>query len=311
MRAVTILTSCTNRKRSGKEVLRLTGLEKYRSVVSLSKAWTEIVEKATPAGKASSIYQGRSFSEAKATASSIEASLYVVSAGLGIVSAGEMIPSYNLTVSQGPQSLAPLLTKWELEGADWWEALITHLGKQRSLSSLLERSIENRFLFALPASYIDLLSKELATLDERFLSHLYIITSERGKSFVPSKLLNNVMPYDERLEALSKYAGTRSDFPQRALRHFVQELQGHLKTPLEAREVVSNALAVLEKPTIPSRIKKSNEEIISHLRENWDRFDGTAHGLLRYLRDEAMIACEQSRFRNLWKQVKEELAAGA
>jgi hypothetical protein len=51
------------------------------------------------------------------------------------------------------------------------------------------------------------------------------------------------------------------------------------------------------------RQKKTDEEIIVILQTEWNRFDGRSTRLLRFLRDEIMVACEQSRFRDLWRKI--------
>jgi hypothetical protein len=116
---------------------------------------------------------------------------------------------------------------------------------------------------------------------------------------LPTRLQSSVLPYDERLEGLDGYAGTRSDFPQRALRHFVEVVRGHTLPLEQAREHVRAAMAALRKPVLPERQRKSDEEIIALLRQHWQRLNGSATALLRYLRDDALVACEQSRFRTL------------
>ncbi|WP_207002127.1 hypothetical protein [Trinickia mobilis] len=67
------------------------------------------------------------------------------------------------------------------------------------------------------------------------------------------------------------------------------------------------AMLALKKPVIPVRERKTDNEILALLRKNWDRFDGASR-LLRYLRDEALVACERSRFRNPWRHFQQDLA---
>jgi hypothetical protein len=162
-------------------------------------------------------------------------------------------------------------------------------------------------LLAVPSAYLGLLARELADLSEADIARLRIITSPHGASTLPARLQSTVMPYDERLEGLEAYAGTRSDFPQRALRHYVAVLEGH-SLPLEAaRQQVSEAMTALRKPVLPERQRKTDEEIMALLRKNWARFNGSATPLLRFLRDEALVACEQSRFRSLRQHLLTEL----
>ncbi|MPW20155.1 hypothetical protein GCT13_25515 [Paraburkholderia sp. CNPSo 3157] len=237
----------------------------------------------------------------------LDGSLHVISAGLGVIRGEDAIPAYNLTVAEGANSLKPLLAHLGKNPSDWWAALTAELGEPRSVRALLESNADALVLFALPGSYIALITEELSSLKPNQLRRLRIVTSVRGQSLVPERARHVVLPYDERLEG-SSYAGTRTDFPQRALRHFVEVLSGH-RLPLDdARAAVSAAMLALKKPVIPVRERKTDSEILALLRKNWRRFDGTSSRLLRYLRDEALVACEQSRFRALWSHLQQDLS---
>jgi len=62
----------------------------------------------------------------------------------------------------------------------------------------------------------------------------------------------------------------------------------------------------LARRTIPLRQKRTDEQIIALLRQSWTSYAGSSTRLHRYLRDEALVACEQSRFRTLWRQLLAE-----
>ncbi|WP_250519263.1 hypothetical protein [Caballeronia sp. NCTM1] len=202
-----------------------------------------------------------------------------------------------------------MLTHLGKRPSDWWTALTTELGQQRSVRALLENNANSLALFALPGSYIALIADDLASLTQKQLSRVRIITSDHGRTLVPENARHVTLPYDERLEG-SSYVGTRTDFPQRALRHFIETLTGHQLSLDEARASVSAAMFALKKPVIPVRERKTDSEILALLRKNWGRFDGASARLLRYLRDEALVACEQSRFRSLWCRLQQDLADG-
>jgi hypothetical protein len=309
-RNVIVITSCTNRKRKTGSVLALEGVETSGSLRDLARQWKHQVR---AAGKdklqaAIDLYSGRSIVEARRTAETLAAPLHIVSAGHGLVRSDERIPSYNITASPAPDNtLHHCLVRLGKNPADWWRALVQEFGKQRSFASLVSESGTAIILLAAPSAYLTLLAEDLAKLSDSDVKRLRIITSPFGASNLPARLQPTVMPYDERLEGLVDYAGTRSDFPQRALRHFVAVLSGQ-KLALEAsRERVRQAMEALQKPVLPERQRKSNEEILALMRQNWKRFNGSANGLLRYLRDEALVACEQSRFRSLRLQLLSEL----
>lgn len=305
-----VITSCTSRKKKGRIVLALQNTDATGSLIALARAWKQQVM-AVSQGQiraAGDLYCGRSITEATHAANSLSAPLYIVSAGHGLLRADDAIPSYDVTVTPAASNLLhQCLVRLERTPADWWLALIEVFGKQRSLTGLMTLCPKSVVLLAVPSVYLTLLSRELANLGDDALSRLRILTSSYGASTLPARLQAAVMPYDERLEGLVTYAGTRSDFPQRALRHFVVVLGGHAVPRETARQFVQDAMSALHKPVMPKRERKTDNELIMLLRQNWARLNGSSVALLRYLRDDALVSCEQSRFHSLHRQLLAEL----
>lgn len=308
-----VITSCTSRKKKISAVLRLQDGDTVGSLTALALAWQQQVL-AVDQGQllaAGDLYSGRSITEARHTANHLSAPLHIVSAGHGLLHADEKIPSYDVTVT--PASDNPLhrcIVRLGRSPADWWPALIEAFGAQRSLKRLIMDAPRSLVLLAVPSIYLVLLSRELASLSDDALSRLRVLTSSYGASTLPTRLQAAVMPYDERLEGLAAYAGTRSDFPQRALRHFVTVLGGHALSLDTARQSVRDAMCVLHKPVLPVRERKTDDDLILLLRQNWNRLNGSSTALLRYLRDDALVSCEQSRFRSLHRHLLAELNEG-
>jgi hypothetical protein len=313
VRNVIVITSCTNRKKKGGSVLALEGTERVCSLGELAALWKQKVQAVDERelSAAVDLYAGRSITEARRAADKLAAPLYIVSAGHGLVRGEDVIPAYDLTTSATPENaLHRCLLRLEQSPADWWQALVEAFGKQRSLVELVAASSSAVVMLAVPSAYLRLLADELAQLSDEAVARLRIVTSAHGASSLPVRLQAAALPYDERLEGLAAYAGTRSDFPQRALHHFVAVLQGH-GLPLDvARQRVNEAMETLQKPLLPDRQRKTDEDIIALLRQNWQRFNGSSTALLRYLRDDALVACEQSRFRALHQRALSELNDG-
>jgi len=307
---VIVITSCTSRKKKLGAVLGLEDTEVTGSLGDLARQWQRQVQAAKESDlrAAAEVYAGRSISEARQTAEALSSPLFIVSAGHGVLHGDDQIPAYDVTVSAAPDNtLHRCLLRLEKSPADWWQALVEAFGARRSLTDIIARSAPATVLLAVPSAYLDLLACELAGLGDADLKRLRILTSAHGASRLTARFEQVVMPYDERLEGLNAYAGTRSDFPQRALRHFVTVLHGHA-LPLEsARQQVLDAMAALQKPVLPERQRKTDDDIVALLRQNWQRLRGSSTALLRYLRDDALIACEQSRFRTLHQRALSEL----
>lgn len=272
-----------------------------REVEQLAEAWRGFVGRALPEGPVQSLYQGRSIADVVAAAAYLGSSWYVVSAGLGLVRSDQPVPAYECTVAAGSE-LGGRLKLLGATAVDWWNAITAH--QPYPLSRLIAQSPT---LLALPSSYLRMIHDDLARVSPGEVGQLRIFTSTAGLQFVPEHLADCVMPYDDRLESVRNYAGTRSDFAQRALRHFVEVL-GAASLPLdEARATVSAALARLPQRRQSVGKRMSDDEIRRVLTEQWSQHGGSCTRLLRYLRDEARISCEQKRFSRIWNALAAEL----
>lgn len=295
-----VVTSCTQRK-SGWGRIDLAQLPRMREVEQLAEAWRGLVGRALPEGPVQSLYQGRSIVDAVAAAAYLGSSWYVVSAGLGLVRSDQPVPAYECTVAAGSE-LGGRLKLLGATAVDWWNAITTR--QPYPLSRLIAQSPT---LLALPSSYLRMIHDDLARVSPAEIGQLRIFTSTAGLQFVPEHLADCVMPYDDRLESVRNYAGTRSDFAQRALRHFVEAL-GAASLPLdEARATVSAALASRPQRLQSVGKRMSDDEIRRVLTEQWSQHGGSCTRLLRYLRDEARISCEQKRFSRIWNALAAEL----
>jgi hypothetical protein len=297
-----VVTSCTQRK-SGQSTIDLAQVPTTRRVEQLARSWTRLVHRTAPICPAESLYQGRSIADASAVAARLGSALYVVSAGLGLVSSGQNVPAYECTVAAGSE-LKRRLKLADATTADWWNAITTD--ELNPIAGLVARG---RTLVALPSSYLRMVREDLASVVPADARQLRIFTSRAGAELVPGPLSKCVMPYDDRLESVPNYAGTRSDFAQRAMRHFVEVLGATTGTLAESRRIVSESLAHQEVRSRPAGTRMSDDEIRRVLRSEWDRHEGRSTRLLRYLRDDARISCEQKRFSRIWQALAEELRA--
>jgi hypothetical protein len=302
--ASVVITNCTGRKRGSTSRVAMSAAFAGGGAPSVASAWASALRTMTQRVQASDFYAGRSFSEAKRVARLTESPLHVVSAGLGLIDSSSHIPPYDLTISSGENSVMDRLSGDQETSSDWWNALHGALGKNRPFHTLLVGGAVLA-LIALPSTYMRMVQDDLDALPNDAKARLRLFTSSFGASELPPSLKSQVMPYDERLEG-SSYSGTRTDFPQRAMRHFVEDLQAtELPTEAAAKRVLV-ALQAFERPEIPRRIRLTDEEIRIELRAHWDRLRGSSSRLLRHLRDTAGIACEQGRFRTIWQSIRAE-----
>jgi hypothetical protein len=297
-----IVTNCSSIKR--RKDTTLSPSLSSRSLEELAKSWVSKISKAKTLEKVIDTYGGRTFKEAISASKLVDAELSVISAGLGLVKADEKIPNYNLTISTGDGSISTWLRDRGLQSKDWWKALNQHLNKVNSLHNLL--SDAPGVIFALPSSYLKLIQFDLDSLCLADLERIYIITSEAGQLGLSEQLQQRCLPYDERLDGAINFQGTRNDFAQRALKHFVEEIDFKKITLPESKSKVLSFLSKHKKPVLPTRVKASDKEIQKLIKINWKTYDGKRDPLHRFLRDVALVSCEQKRFSTLWNEVKDQ-----
>ena len=112
------------------------------------------------------------------------------------------------------------------------------------------------------------------------------------------------MPYNYSLD-FSEFTGTKVDYCQRCLNHFVKFIYKPGQDISESTQLVKDFITSL--PSIPAKIKRqsmTDEQIKNLILEGWVDCRGRSTKLLRFIRDEKQVACEQSRFQFLWNNVK-------
>lgn len=298
-----VITNCTARKSAGAAVPPLPAAA-WQSLDGACQQWTELVASVPAITTASQVYQGRSVREAESCAAALNADLWFVSVGLGLVRASDLIPRYDLTLVQGRHAIGAQLAALGTTPADWWHSLCSSRGLR--LKALMDSCAGAPIYVALPSTYLELVAAELSEFAaSRPDQALWIFTSEVGRALLPAALLPRALPYDRRLEA-SAYAGTQADFPQRSLRHFV-DLGLPVDTSADqARTAVETSLARHKAPVRATRRVVTDEEALRLLRQHWLGQRGQSSRLLAHFRGELGVACEQSRFRQLFHQVRAE-----
>lgn len=306
--AFIIITSCSSRKRAGLgEPLRSSCLQKgeLQSVVQHWLALSKMHPCRTTAGN---LYVGRSISEARRSASHINAQLFFASTGFGLIADAVTLPPYDMTVAISDSGLQGIITNKPFNASDWWSAINAASGSPSPISSFFLQDATSTVFVALSRPYLKLIHDDLAMICPKDTYRLRIFTSPGSTRIVPSHLHHCVVPYDERFDGIgSPNPGTRTDFPQRAMRHFVCNIF-HPDQPDLKQECldVSKTLAQFTKRCLPKRSRKTDKELIAIMNEFWDRADGRAYLMLRVLRDDLAIACEQKRFAILFSNLRQQ-----
>jgi hypothetical protein len=306
MRAV-LVSSCTNRKKVAAPATLQARTLQSSSLELLAEEWQERCVLAEEKVPVRSLYAGRAFTEALAAADVADGGCYIVSAGLGLVSMEDEVPSYSLTVAGKDEN--NILSKVEgshASPAEWWAVLTRSQLKKSPLSDLIENSLDSLVVLALPSSYVELVADDLAALSALAAKRVRVIGLPSLRTFLPETVVDSLVPYDERFEAPeSGRAGTRSDFPQRAARHFMESIVT-LAASGDAKlhsSLVAKALDGYCRPKRPQRERHTDEMLKEVIHDLWAESQGRVTNALRLLRSKRKIACEQSRFKRLFWEV--------
>ncbi|MBS5904538.1 MAG: hypothetical protein KIC89_17845 [Acetobacteraceae bacterium] len=296
-----VLAPCTRRKRVQVEPdLRASALEPA-AIGRVAEAWVARLRRSRFQVTAECLYAGRGLVEARRAASAIGAQLRIVSAGLGLVDGKQAVPAYSLTVgANDSDSIASRVVGLFSPGL-WWEALHGALGSPGGVLASLLRTCDGLVILALPGTYLDLIADELASLPPSALARMRLVGPPRG--MVGPRLADVWMPYDARFESpAGPNPGTRSDFAQRAARHFAEVVVGAAPRgdATTHAAMVERCLGPLLPPAPPRREVGTDAELIEVIRELLPQSDARSGETLRLLRHQAGRACEQGRFRRLF-----------
>jgi hypothetical protein len=268
-----------------------TGQQKH-----VETAWLHKVRRLSADVPAKEFYAGRGFGLAAEAARMADAKLYVLSAGLGLVPARRHIPVYGLTVAEGHEDSVSEKVSGEFDAAGWFSRMLSSPHSDQWADAA--RTGSGRILIALSRPYAAMVGDSLSALPARTRARLRIFGASLEPA-LPASLHPALAPYDERLNSI--FPGTRSDFSQRAMFHFVRSIAFKSGPDREADfAAVTAALGRLSFPNRPRRPRRTDDEILRLISRRLRSESGAAR-MLAALRNDEGIACEQSRFGRLYR----------
>jgi len=295
-RADVVVTICTFRKQARPTIESTPASLPIDTQDKVQAAWIERVQGLPSNVAAGEIYAGRGFSLAARASEIASAKLYILSAGLGLIAADRKIPLYGLTVSAGHSDSIAARVRGEFDAGAWFSGLQKSPLSDRWVDAVGRGS--GRILVALTRPYAQMVGESLAALSPQVLARLRIFGASLAP-ILPTVLHSALAPYDARLDAI--LPGTRSDFSQRALHNFVGLVAGEGQQDRDADyAAVTSALAKVTAPERRHRPRRSDEELLELIAARLQSRSGVAR-ILRALRDEEGIACEQARFSRLYQ----------
>jgi len=291
-----IISPCTARK-SHPPLVTARGLK--LNAPGSAVRWIGRLRRAPLVAAASDLYRGAGFLMLREAANAAEIPFYVISAGLGLLSGEQRIPSYDLTFSSAA-------TREGSSGSlsspvRWWRA-ISRGPYSSSLKSVIRRNSEGMVLMALTKDYANAIGEELAALPPLGRARLRLFGT-RLQSALPEELHAAIMPYDRRIDSL--VSGARATRAHRSLAHFFRAAtDGSLPSgPAEAHAAwVADQLRSVRMRGIPKRRRETDAFVRAFIARHIDTKPSPS-ALLQALRTQG-IACEQDRLRRLVVEVR-------
>lgn len=296
-----LITNCAATKRvaAGEPVL----LRKWTgSVCQRFHWWRNAIEKQVSTTTARECYAGDAWSQAIAAenVSPSRSQLWVISAGLGLLSADESISNYSATfVNNELDSVAA-----DLSGkTDWWNLLVEWRRASTGIGCITDLALENPksvLMVAISSSYFSVIKDDLISARAALDSPDQLLVISAGTR--PVKALGvSLLPIDARFENL--VGGARATLNARMLRHIVEENRnGRIRAP-QISKYLSAVATTLDSPRSFERRPLGDKQIATFIRkQSRSVSQSSASSLLRKLRDQG-LACEQKRFHRIYKSI--------
>ena len=243
---------------------------------------------------------------AAAAGAGVQATLWVASAGYGLVPATAPLRGYSATFRLGePDSVASGLESDPVSTqlAAWWQGLAAWKGpspgRPRCVSDLAAAEPRSHVMVLGSPRYIQALEDDLGSAVSILRERLLIVTSlAPGKG---NPLAGNVIASEERL--LSVVEGARPALHARVARHIIAESPRY---GLAADTVRGRLRSLADRSSYrrpPERAPMNDEQVRAFIRRALrTQRELSCTRALRSLRDGGR-ACEQKRFRELYQEV--------
>jgi hypothetical protein len=238
-----------------------------------------------------------------------KASLWVLSAGYGLVHAETPVSGYSATFAYGHDDS---VGKDSGELGAWWAVLaqkaLDGCSEPRSLTALLKHDPSAVFLIVASPNYLKAVEADLL-LGIKATSHtarVVIVSSTRGLS--ATELAPWLVPSGSELQ--HAVHGARASLHARVARLIISEAMVH-NFDLARVQMLCESRAQPGSGQMPVRAKQTNDEVQGFIRRALrDDASISYTALLRKLRSSG-LACEMRRFRGLYTQERESAAHGS
>lgn len=276
-----------------------------------AERWIErLDQKKAQAVRAAQLYAGEHWAAVSelgltAKAQGYKPSLWVCSAGYGLIPAASLVKPYAATFTRGhPDSIARPSDPSDRE-AEWWSHLAEwegpSPGSPRCVGDIALDAPRTPLLVVASPSYLKAMSSDLMTAAEVLSGKLLISSAGAAQA---GRLAKHLLSGTSRLQ--SKVGGSKVSLNARVAALALTKANGSVDiSTVESK--ISRIAKRLPDPAVFDRKKLSDPQVTRWIRVQLKRdADLSASRALRILREQGK-ACEQTRFGVLFDEVVEDL----
>lgn len=313
MAVVNVVVTCTNGKSTTVPPPHRMRNTAGRTISSRAARWIrQFRDSKTPAMRAADLYVGQHWrtacSIANAASGKGRAKLWVCSAGYGLLPFGAELRPYSATFSEdNPDCVSRWRNGMSLSVArrEWWTSLSKWKpfrgNTPRTLAGLASAAANSPLLVITSPKYLDAMADDLiaAAANLKNPDYLVIVCAGASRS---GPLRDHLLPCDDRLQSL--VGGSKWALNARIGKKILDESNRWPVRMSVLSERYDHLLRRLKSPARIQRVKLTDAQVKAFMRKSLREEPHASHSpQLREFR-EAGFACEQGRFRRLFKAVK-------
>lgn len=311
-RTLHILANCTDRKRLAPPAeLRL---RRYAAAPLKERfyAWASAIKAQPPLISARDLYIGPHWAtvrdvEHEATVAGFDAvHLWVLSAGYGLVGADSRLAGYSSTFSSGAPDSVARSRDGDRSTAlvEWWHLLSTvrrPSDRPRTIAALARNDAKANFVVIASPPYVEAISADIReAIDAVDDSDRFLVITSRSPRDV--SMTGNFIRSSEAL--LPRVGGARTTLHARVALDLIASTRNADLSAASARARFSRYSRLAPPQVRPKRRECTDDAVLDFIARKVGRDPAATHTrLLREFRSRGM-ACEQSRFRTLFKHVQ-------
>jgi hypothetical protein len=315
-----VVVTCTERKtRVVEPELRVANISSASISERVEQWTTALANDSGPAASAEKLYAGDHWQVARSIAAESDAvsvNVWVASAGYGLVRMDTPMHAYAATFARRHVDCV-VPADANFSAADWWRELARwrpagYDGPRtlEGISATIAMNDASFLLISCSESYAAALCDDIRAAAERLPDRVGVVSvgsNHVSRSAGAARLAGHTVPGDVRLKGV--VGGAMQSLNVRVTRKVVQQAASWFPSFGQLASLTTTWLEAAPPPVVYDRAKLSDDAMRQFIADAMNDEPSVSHTtLLRKLRDTGR-ACEQSRFRALFHEVKRTTAA--